>query len=79
MLGCFLKHNKETYKAFKKHQKAKDEHAKDNENNVIGKKRKRSTDSSVEEPTKKRKRISSVASTEGPVTRRKSLDEGPKP
>jgi hypothetical protein len=52
MLGCFLKHNKETYKAFKKHQKAKDEHAKDNENNVIGKKRKRSTDSGVEEPTK---------------------------
>lgn len=73
MLGCFLKNNKQAYKAFKKHQQGKDEHAKV-EDSTIGKKRKRSADKTTEEPAAKRKRVSSVASTEGPVTRRKSHD-----
>jgi hypothetical protein len=75
MLACFLKNNKDAYKAFKKHHQAKHDesqqaHAEDEK---PSKKRKRS-EAESEEPTKKRKRVSSVASAEGPVTRRKSHD-----
>ena len=72
MLGCFLKNNKQVYKAFKKHQQ--ENGAKHDKVEVSGKKRKRSTSQADEESPKKRKRVSSVASTEGPITRRKSHD-----
>jgi hypothetical protein len=42
---------------------------------MYGKKRKQSTENGADEPAKKRKRVSSVASTEGPITRRMSHDQ----
>ena len=51
------------------------EHAKVEESSIVGKKRKRSTDKGAEESSVKRKRVSSVASNEGPITRRKSHDK----
>lgn len=83
MLGCFLKNNKEAYKAFKKHQLSKNsEHAKTDdkksekkESKLVSKKRKRSSEAHEDEPVKKRPRVSSVVSTDGPVTRQKSHDQ----
>ena len=71
MLGCFLKNNKEVFKAFKGHLKAKD--SKKGDEKLVGKKRKakesssESSSSSSEEedkkkPANKRKRSASISS-----------------
>ena len=88
MIGCFLKNNKDAYKSFRNHQKSKraepseekqskksDKKDKKRDSKLAGKRH--STGSIADEeiqPKKKRARISSVASTEGPLTRRKSND-----
>jgi len=106
MIGTFLKHNKDAYKQFRKHQskgksdsdaksKSKKKRAesgateddsedaakfkkseKKREKKQADKKRRRSSTATVEDasekPKQKRARVSSVASTEGPMTRRKS-------
>ena len=75
MLACYLKNNKEVYKKFKMHHSKSEKE--ENGDAMTGKKRKRkqseSGSESESQPKTKRQRLSSVAS-EGPVTRRKSMD-----